>query len=418
MMLEVSMPSLGDTVTSGRLVRWRVAEGEPVVKGDILAEVEADKATGEVEAPEDGHVSALIAQAGGEISIGAPILRLATATGGTPFRRLTVREALHEALAGEMTRDGDVFLIGRDIGSAGGAYRVTEGLIERFGEARVVDSPVTPAAMAGLAIGAAFAGLRPVVEFQSFASCLQALDQIVTSAAKAHYRTGGALRCPILFRAPNGSAARVGAQHAQDVGAWLAHIPGLAVVQPYSADDAAGLLRSAIRDDGPVVMLEHESLYAASTVFDRAPDDGTVPLGKARVRRAGSDISLIASGVAVGLALAAADALALEGVFAEVVDLRSLRPMDRTAIIRSVKKTGRCVTVEEGWPVCSIGSEIAALCQREAFSQLRAPVLSVTGQDVPLPYAEQLERLALPNVESVLKAVRNVLTQEKEGPAS
>jgi pyruvate dehydrogenase E1 component beta subunit len=321
--------------------------------------------------------------------------------------RQTVREALRDAMAEEMRRDKDVFVMGEEVAEYEGAYKITQGLLAEFGATRVVDTPITEHGFAGLGVGAAFAGLRPVVEFMTFNFAMQAIDQIINSAAKTLYMSGGQMGCPIVFRGPNGAAARVGAQHSQDYAAWYAHVPGLKVIQPYSAADAKGLLKSAIRDPNPVMFLENEILYGKS--FDVPEiDDLTVPIGKARVWREGTDVTLVSFGIGMTYATEAAERLAEDGISAEVIDLRTLRPMDTDAVVRSVKKTNRCVTVEEGWPVCSIGSHISSVLMQQAFDWLDAPVVTCTGKDVPMPYAANLEKLALVTTDEVVEAARGV----------
>ncbi|PPQ38069.1 pyruvate dehydrogenase E1 component beta subunit [Rhodoblastus acidophilus] len=420
---HVLMPALSPKMKSGTLVRWLVEEGAAVAAGDILAEVETDKATMEVEAAESGVLLRRLAAEGENVAVGAPIAAIAPAPRPAPAAaptakaktaperarpRLTVREALRQALAEEMRRDPDVFLLGEEIGAYQGSFRVTQGLLEEFGPKRVVDAPIVEHAFAGLGVGAAFAGLKPVIEFMSFNFVLQALDHIVNSAAKTLYMSGGALNCPIVFRGPNGASARVGAQHAQDYAAWFAHVPGLKVVAPYTAADAKGLLKAAIRDPNPVVFLEHERLYGES--FD-APDDpeALVDIGVAAIARRGEDATLVAFSRGVALALQAAEQLAGRGVNVEVVDLRTLRPLDMGCVLESVGRTGRCVVVEEGWPRGGIGAEIAARLMEEAFEKLRAPVRRVTAKDVPAPYAANLEEMARPQLGDVLAALEAVL---------
>jgi pyruvate dehydrogenase E1 component beta subunit len=320
---------------------------------------------------------------------------------------MTVREALRDAMAEEMRRDGDVFVMGEEVAEYQGAYKITQGLLQEFGAARVIDTPITEHGFTGLAVGAAFAGLKPIVEFMTFNFAMQAIDQIINSAAKTHYMSGGQVNCSIVFRGPNGAAARVAAQHSQDYAAWYAQVPGLKVVQPYSAADAKGLLKAAIRDPNPVVFLENEILYGRSFEVPRL-DDFVLPIGKARIARAGSDATLVSFGIGMTYATKAAEELAQAGIDVEVIDLRTIRPLDIDTVVASVKKTGRCVTVEEGWPVCSIGSEIAAQLMEKAFDWLDAPVLKVAGKDVPMPYAANLEKLALPSVAEVIDAVKAV----------
>ena len=326
---------------------------------------------------------------------------------GTSFRTQTVREALRDAMAEEMRRDGDVFLMGEEVAEYQGAYKISQGLLDEFGARRVIDTPITEHGFAGLAVGAAFAGLKPIVEFMTFNFALQAIDQIINSAAKTLYMSGGQMGSPIVFRGPNGAAARVAAQHSHDFAALYAQIPGLKVVQPYTAADAKGLLKSAIRDPNPVIVLENEILYGRSFEVPEL-DDFTVPIGKARIAREGSDVTIVSFGIGMTYALQAAEELAKEGISAEVIDLRSLRPMDTDAVIASVRKTNRCVTVEEGFPVCSIGSYISAVLMEKAFDYLDAPVLNCTGKDVPMPYAANLEKLALVNTGEVIAACKSV----------
>ncbi len=323
------------------------------------------------------------------------------------MKKMTVREALRDAMAEEMRGDDSVFLMGEEVAQYQGAYKISQGLLDEFGARRVIDTPITEHGFAGIGVGAAFGGLRPIVEFMTFNFAMQAMDHIINSAAKTRYMSGGQMGCPIVFRGPNGAAARVGAQHSQDYAAWYAHVPGLKVVQPWSAADAKGLLKSAIRDPNPVLVLENEILYGQA--FD-VPDvaDWTVPIGRARIARAGADVTIVSFGVGMGHAMAAADDLAAQGIEAEVIDLRSLRPMDTGTVIESVKKTNRCVTVEEGFPVCSIGNHISAVLMQEAFDWLDAPVINCTGRDVPMPYAANLEKLALVTVPEVVAAVRAV----------
>jgi pyruvate dehydrogenase E1 component beta subunit len=429
MATHVLMPALSADMKFGKLAKWLKHEGDFVEAGDILAEIETEIATMEVEAVETGVLRRILTPEGTEnVAVDSPIAlieRAAPVAVETPVsldtppespsegllaaREFTVREALREALAEEMRRDPDVFVLGEEIGDAQGAFRVTHGLFEEFGARRVVDAPVAEHGFAGLGVGAAIAGLKPVIEFMSFNFALQAMDHIVNSAAKIPYMSGGALRCPIVFRGPNGARARVGAQHAQDFSAWFAHIPGLKVVAPYSAADAKGLLKAAIRDPNPVIFLEHEQLYGQSFP---APDDPDhlVEIGSARIIRAGADATVAAFSHGVGLALQAAETLAGEGIDVEVVDLRTLRPLDLPRILASVRKTGRCVIVEEGWPQGGIGAEICARIVEEAFDDLDGPVLRVTARDIPMPYAANLERLALPRPADVVAAVKSLVT--------
>lgn len=429
MATHVLMPALSPEMKFGKLARWLKREGDRVEAGEILAEIETEKATMEVEAVETGVLERILTPEGTEnVAVNSPIAVIearifaaepapANASAGGReeepeeaffVRKFTVREALREALAEEMRRDGNVFLLGEEIGDYQGAFKVTQGLLQEFGARRVVDAPIAEHAFAGLGVGAAMAGLKPVIEFMSFNFALQAMDHIVNSAAKTLYMSGGALNCPIVFRGPNGARARVGAQHAQDFSAWFAHVPGLKVVAPYSAADAKGLLKAAIRDPNPVIFLEHEQLYGQSFPASREKDH-LVEIGAANVVRAGGEASIVAFSHGVGLALKAAEILADEGIEAEVVDLRTLRPLDMPTILASVRKTGRCVIVEEGWPQSGIGAEICARIVEQAFDDLDAPVLRVTGKDIPMPYAANLEKLALPKAADVVAAVRSVL---------
>jgi pyruvate dehydrogenase E1 component beta subunit len=458
MATEVLMPALSPTMTEGKIARWLKSEGDAVHSGDVLAEIETDKATMEVEAVDEGvlakivipegtdHVAvntpiAVIAGNGEEVDAGVPPARsgngrepgataemplarppqpapaAATApvraapaveaeyTGAT--RTITVREALRDAIAEEMRRDENVFLIGEEVAEYQGAYKVSQGLLQEFGARRVIDTPITEQGFTGLGVGAGFAGLRPIVEFMTFNFAMQAIDQIINSASKTHYMSGGQMSCPIVFRGPNGIAARVAAQHSQCYASWYAHCPGLKVVAPFTGADHKGLLKSAIRDPNPVVFLEHELVYGESF---SVPDDPEflVPIGRARIARPGDHVTITAFSRMVKLALQAAEALAEAGISAEVIDLRSLRPFDAATISESVKKTNRIVTVEEGWPFAGIGAEIAALVTEECFDWLDAPVKRVAGKDVPLPYAANLEHLAVPQVEDIVAAAREV----------
>ena len=455
MSVEILMPALSPTMTEGAIARWLVKEGDAVSSGDLLAEIETDKATMELEAPEDGVLGRILVPEGTEeIAVGTPIgvlledgedineVELSAAPApdpapraaepaplpvlepgevtapaavavaddpevpaGTELVTITVREALRDAMAEEMRRDENVFLIGEEVAQYEGAYKVSQGLLAEFGERRVVDTPITEHALAGLGIGAAFAGLRPIVEFMTFNFAMQAIDQMINSAAKTHYMSGGQLTCPIVFRGPNGAASRVAAQHSQNYGAWFAHIPGLKVVAPYSAADSKGLLKAAIRDPNPVVFLENELLYGRTFEVPQL-DDYVLPIGKARIARVGADVTIVAYSIAVGVALEAAETLAAEGIDSEVVDLRTLRPLDMESVVVSVKKTNRCVIVEEGWPQCSIASEVSARLIEEAFDWLDAPVGRVTGADVPMPYAANLEKLALISAEKVVTSAK------------
>lgn len=460
MATEILMPALSPTMEEGTLTQWLVKEGDSVASGDILAEIETDKATMEFEAVDEGVIGKLLVSAGSEgIKVNAPIALLlengesvidtkdlATPTPGsiatepakdrpddtpnaaapvaatvavaapklgpewpegTEIRQQTVREALRDAMAEEMRTDPTVLLMGEEVAEYQGAYKVSQGLLDEFGEKRIIDTPITEHGFAGIAVGAAFGGLRPIVEFMTFNFAMQAMDQIVNSAAKTLYMSGGQMGAPMVFRGPNGAAARVGAQHSQDFAAWFAAIPGLKVAMPYSASDAKGLLKSAIRDPNPVVFLENEILYGRS--FDMPVlEDYTVPFGKARIWREGSDVTLVSFGIGMQYALEAAETLAAEGVSAEVVDLRSLRPIDYDTVLASVQKTNRCVTIEEGFPVGSIGNHLSATIMEQAFDYLDAPVINCTGKDVPMPYAANLEKHALLTTQEVIEAVRKV----------
>ena len=452
MAIKILMPALSPTMEEGTLAKWLVAEGDKVRSGDILAEIETDKATMEFEAVAEGIIGKLLIAEGTAavavnsaiailleedeiLSDAAPATTIASAPApvsvgasgqaqvqtpaqgniveqdlpeGTTFKTQTVREAIREAMSEEMRRDQTVYLMGEEVAEYQGAYKISQGMLDEFGTKRVIDTPITEHGFSGIAVGAAFGGLKPIVEFMTFNFAMQAMDQIINSAAKTLYMSGGQMGAPMVFRGPNGAAARVGAQHSQDYAAWYAHIPGLKVVQPYSAADAKGLLKSAIRDPNPVIFLENEMLYGQS--FE-VPDlsDYTVPLGKARIWRQGNDITLVSFGIGMKYALQAADQLVEMGVSVEVVDLRSLRPLDTETIVNSVKKTNRCVTIEEGFPVCSIGNYISSVLMQEAFDYLDAPVINCTGKDVPMPYAANLEKLALVTTEDVMAAAKSVL---------
>ncbi|SFR51522.1 pyruvate dehydrogenase complex E1 component subunit beta [Litoreibacter janthinus] len=454
MATEILMPALSPTMEEGTLAKWLVKEGDTVSSGDIMAEIETDKATMEFEAVDEGVVGKILVAEGTEgVKVNTPIAILveegesaddlqASSGGGssdagdkapidepvaanpgapvavvvpaeteipegTEMKPTTVREALRDAMAEEMRRSEDVFLMGEEVAEYQGAYKISQGLLDEFGAKRVIDTPITEHGFAGIATGAAFGGLNPIVEFMTFNFAMQAIDHIINSAAKTLYMSGGQMGCPIVFRGPNGAAARVGAQHSQDYAAWYSQIPGLKVVMPYSAADAKGLLKSAIRDPNPVIFLENEILYGQS--FDvPVMDDYTVPFGKAKIWREGTDVTIVSFGIGMRYALEAADKLAEDGISAEVLDLRTLRPMDTGAIIESVKKTNRCVTVEEGFPVCSIGSYISSVLMQEAFDYLDAPVINCTGKDVPMPYAANLEKLALTTTKEVIDAVKAV----------
>jgi pyruvate dehydrogenase E1 component beta subunit len=452
MTAEVLMPALSPTMTEGKIARWVKSEGDAVRAGDVLAEIETDKATMEVEAVDEGvlakivipegtdHVAvntriALIAENGEDVAGADEMLRPAPQAKAPqpPAPRVeapkappaasapgpdaseysgktvtqTVREALRDAMAEEMRRDDSVFLIGEEVAEYQGAYKVSQGLLQEFGPRRVIDTPITEQGFAGVGIGAAFGGLRPIVEFMTFNFAMQAMDQLINSAAKTRYMSGGQMHTPIVFRGPNGIASRVAAQHSQCYASWYAHVPGLKVVAPYTGADFKGLLKSAIRDPNPVIFLEHELVYGESFAVPADPDF-LVPIGKARIAREGTHVTITAFSRMVKLALQAAEELEKAGISAEVVDLRSLRPFDVATVVASVKKTNRIVAVEEGWPFAGIGAEIAALVMEEAFDWLDAPLKRVTGKDVPLPYAANLERLATPQVEDIVAAAREV----------
>ena len=428
---------------SGTLAKWLVAEGDQVRSGDIIAEIETDKTTMEVETIEDGIIGKLLVPAGAEnVAVNATIAILiddageaipdvasadpaapaeqpavsapapqTLASAATPVMgastSLTVRESLRDAMAEEMRRDDRVFVMGEEVAEYQGAYKVTQGLLDEFGAKRVIDTPITEQGFAGLGVGAAFGELRPVIEFMTFNFAMQAIDQIINSAAKTLYMSGGQMGCPIVFRGPNGAASRVGAQHSQCYASWYAHCPGLKVVSPYSAADAKGLLKSAIRDPNPVIFLENEVMYGQS--FDVPDDDDwLVPIGKANIVRSGTDVTITAFSIMVGRALQAADLLAEQGISAEVIDLRTIRPLDCDTIVESVKKTSRLITCEEGFPFAGIGAEIAMQVMEQAFDWLDAPIARVTGKDVPMPYAENLEKLALPQVEDIVATAQAV----------
>ena len=440
---EIKMPALSPTMESGTLAKWLVAEGDQVRSGDIIAEIETDKTTMEVETIEDGIIGKLLVPAGAEnVAVNATIAILiddagdaitdvasaepvapaeqpavsvpapqALSSAATPVMgastSLTVRESLRDAMAEEMRRDDRVFVMGEEVAEYQGAYKVTQGLLDEFGAKRVIDTPITEQGFAGLGVGAAFGELRPVIEFMTFNFAMQAIDQIINSAAKTLYMSGGQMGCPIVFRGPNGAASRVGAQHSQCYASWYAHCPGLKVVSPYSAADAKGLLKSAIRDPNPVIFLENEVMYGQS--FDVPDDDDwLVPIGKANIVRSGTDVTITAFSIMVGRALQAADLLAEQGISAEVIDLRTIRPLDCDTIVGSVKKTSRLITCEEGFPFAGIGAEIAMQVMEQAFDWLDAPIARVTGKDVPMPYAENLEKLALPQVEDIVATAQAV----------
>jgi len=479
MATDILMPALSPTMEEGKLAKWLKKEGDPVKSGDVLAEIETDKATMEVEAIDEGVLAKILVDEGSEgVKVNTPIA-IITAEGedisaasapkpapksaadapaqtaptptmqaegqagapaataktgddapkapaapatitnkapapvmaefpeGTEMVTMTVREALRDAMAEEMRGDDAVFVMGEEVAEYQGAYKITQGLLQEFGARRVVDTPITEHGFAGIGVGAAFTGLRPIVEFMTFNFAMQAIDHIINSAAKTLYMSGGQLGCPIVFRGPNGAAARVGAQHSHDYSAWYSNVPGLKVIAPYTASDAKGLLKAAIRDPNPVIFLENEILYGQSFPVPKL-DDFVLPIGKARIHRPGTDVTIVSFSIGMTYALKAAQALAEEGIEAEVIDLRTLRPMDTETVVESVKKTGRCVTVEEGFPQSGIGAEIVARLMVDAFDYLDAPVLRVTGKDVPMPYAANLEKLALPNVAEVIEAVKAV----------
>jgi pyruvate dehydrogenase E1 component beta subunit len=454
MATEVLMPALSPTMTEGKIARWLKNEGEPVRAGDVLAEIETDKATMEVEAIDEGILAKIVIPEGTEhVAVNTPIAviasngeevgtvkKVAPALQASPDAQLkevrstrprseasaaprpapaaeaeytgktttmTVREALRDAMAEEMRRDETVFLIGEEVAEYQGAYKVSQGLLQEFGPRRVIDTPITEHGFSGLGVGAAFAGLRPIVEFMTFNFAMQAIDQIINSAAKTRYMSGGQMGCPIVFRGPNGIAARVAAQHSQCYASWYAHVPGIKVVAPYTGADHKGLLKAAIRDPNPVVFLEHELVYGESFAV---PDDPEflVPLGKARIARTGEHVTITAFSRMVKLAIQAADELEKAGVSAEVVDLRTLRPFDVETVVNSVRKTNRIVAIEEGWPFAGIGAELAAIMMEACFDWLDAPLKRVAGKDVPLPYAANLERLAVPQVEDIVAAAREI----------
>ncbi len=455
---EILMPALSPTMEEGTLAKWLVKEGDDVKSGDILAEIETDKATMEFEAVDEGTIGKILIDEGTEgVKVNTPIAVMleegesaddigethATPQGGdeqkqeahsapdpvsapppsapaqvaqtmepdwpagTEMKKMTVREAINTAMAEEMRNDDTVFIMGEEVAEYQGAYKITQGLLDEFGTKRVIDTPITEHGFAGIGVGASWGGLKPIVEFMTWNFAMQAIDQIINSAAKTLYMSGGQMGCPIVFRGPNGAAARVGAQHSQDYAAWYAQIPGLKVVQPYSASDAKGLLKSAIRDPNPVIFLENEILYGKS--FDvPVLEDFTIPIGKARIAREGTDVTIVSFGIGMTYALEAAEKLAEDGIDAEVIDLRTMRPIDYDTVVASVQKTNRCVTVEEGFPVCSIGNHISAILMQRAFDWLDAPVINCTGKDVPMPYAANLEKLALTSTAEVMDAVKQV----------
>jgi pyruvate dehydrogenase E1 component beta subunit len=441
---DILMPALSPTMEEGTLAKWHVKVGDAIRSGDVIAEIETDKATMEVEAVDEGVIESLLVPEGAEaVKVNMPIARLSGGPGvepsaaptapspaaekpaqrgaaptvepppdpdlpaSTPMKKISVRDALRDAMAEEMRRDPDVFLMGEEVAQYQGAYKVSRGLLAEFSDRRVIDTPITEHGFAGLGVGAAMAGLKPIVEFMTFNFAMQAIDHLINSAAKTLYMSGGQIRCQIVFRGPNGAAARVGAQHSQDYAPWYANVPGLKVVAPYDAADAKGLLKSAIRDPNPVVFLEHEMMYGHE--FEIPDTDAwLVPLGKAKVRRRGADVTLVAYSRMVGFAMDAASVLEKEGIDAEVIDLRTLRPLDHQTVVESVKKTNRIVTVEEGWGPMGVGAEVAARIVEHAFDYLDAPPLRVCQEDVPLPYAANLEALSLPSVDKIVNAAKAV----------
>jgi len=450
MAIEILMPALSPTMEEGTLAKWLVKEGDTVSSGDILAEIETDKATMEFEAVDEGVIGKILIAAGTEgvkvntaiavlledgeddsaaVASSAPVEAAAPAAAkapaeakapvatsvpqspdwpeGTKMKQMTVREALREGMSEEMRRDETVYLMGEEVGEYQGAYKISQGMLDEFGPKRVVDTPITEHGFAGIAVGSAMAGLRPIVEFMTFNFAMQAVDHIINSAAKTLYMSGGQMGAPMVFRGPNGAAARVGAQHSQDYAAWYMQIPGLKVVMPYSAADAKGLMKTAIRDNNPVIFLENEIMYGKT--FD-VPDveDFTIPFGKAKIEREGSDVTIVSFGIGMTYGLAAADKLAEDGISAEVINLRTIRPMDTETILASVRKTNRCVTVEEGWPQGSVGGYISGVIMQEAFDYLDAPVITCTGKDVPMPYAANLEKHALLTTDEVVDACKKV----------
>jgi pyruvate dehydrogenase E1 component beta subunit len=443
-MTQILMPALSPTMTEGKLARWLKKEGDAVKAGDVIAEIETDKATMEVEAVDEGTLGRILVPEGTDaVAVNTPIAELddgrapapapkqaapepaaapAPAAPATvpaaprapsadkdwgPTKPMTVREALRDAMAAEMRADPDVFLMGEEVAQYQGAYKISQGLLEEFGAKRVIDTPITEHGFTGMAVGAAFTGLKPIVEFMTFNFSMQAIDQIINSAAKTLYMSGGQLGCPITFRGPNGAASRVAAQHSQCYASWYAHCPGLKVIAPWSAADAKGLLRAAIRDPNPVIFLENEILYGQS--FDCPTDpDFVLPIGRAKVEREGTDVTIVAFSIMVGMAMQAAEALAAQGISAEVINLRTLRPLDIDTVAASVRKTHRVVTLEEGWPYAGIGSEVVTQIIETCFDDLDAPPARVTGTDVPMPYAANLEKLALPRLEQVVDAAKRV----------
>jgi pyruvate dehydrogenase E1 component beta subunit len=447
-MTDVLMPALSPTMTEGKLARWLKREGDDIRAGDVIAEIETDKATMEVEAVDEGRLDKILVAEGTEnVAVNTPIATLANGSTAAPppsakaesakpeardiaptaakpaaqavtavaperdwgpAKPITVREALRDAMAAELEADDTVFLMGEEVAQYQGAYKISQGLLDRFGPKRIIDTPITEHGFTGMAVGAAMNGLRPIVEFMTFNFAMQAIDQIINSAAKTLYMSGGQMGCPIVFRGPNGAASRVAAQHSQDYASWYAHCPGLKVVAPYSAADAKGLLRAAIRDPNPVIFLENEILYGQS--FDCPEDpDFILPIGRAKIEREGTQVTIVAYSIMVGVALKAAETLAAQGIEAEVINLRTLRPLDIGTVVESVKKTNRLVTVEEGWPYAGIGAEVAMQVIEHAFDWLDAPPMRVHGADVPLPYAANLEKLALPQPGWVVDAVKKII---------
>ncbi|MBB3147982.1 pyruvate dehydrogenase E1 component beta subunit [Phyllobacterium trifolii] len=458
MPVEILMPALSPTMEEGKLSKWLKKEGDKVTSGDVLAEIETDKATMEVEAVDEGTLGKILVPEGtdnvkvnaviavllgeGESADAASAPKAANAEApaeeapkqeavaekpaasvpaapktevaadpdipeGTEMVSTTVREALRDAMAEEMRRDPNVFIMGEEVAEYQGAYKITQGLLDEFGPRRVVDTPITEHGFAGVGVGAAMTGLRPIVEFMTFNFAMQAIDQIINSAAKTLYMSGGQMGAPMVFRGPSGAAARVAAQHSQCYAAWYSHIPGLKVVMPYSAADAKGLLKAAIRDPNPVIFLENEILYGHSFDVPKL-DDFVLPIGKARIHKKGKDVTLVSFGIGMNYTVKAEAELAKMGIDAEIIDLRTIRPMDIPTVIESVKKTGRCVTIEEGYPQSSVGTEIATRVMQQAFDYLDAPILTIAGKDVPMPYAANLEKLALPNVQEIIDAVKAV----------
>ncbi|MBO6946015.1 pyruvate dehydrogenase complex E1 component subunit beta [Altererythrobacter sp.] len=451
MAIELKMPALSPTMEEGTLAKWLKQEGDTIEPGEIIAEIETDKATMEFEAIDEGVISKILVAEGTEnVAVGTVIAELEGECGeastseaapaaapdpapepapepapvasakpaaepksdpsipeGTSFTSVSVREALRDGMAEEMRRDERVFVMGEEVAEYQGAYKVTQGLLDEFGPKRVIDTPITEYGFAGIGTGAAMGGLRPIVEFMTFNFAMQAIDHIINSAAKTNYMSGGQMRCPVVFRGPNGAASRVGAQHSQNYGPWYASVPGLIVIAPYDSADAKGLMKAAIRSEDPVVFLENELVYGRS--FDVPDmDDYVLPIGKARIMREGSDVTIVSYSIGVGLALEAAETLAGEGIDAEVIDLRTLRPLDREAVLTSLAKTNRLVIAEEGWPTCSVASEVQAICMEEGFDHLDAPVLRVCNEDVPLPYAANLEKLALIDAPRIVEAAKTV----------